>query len=751
MKSRFSNIAILLLIGMILGACGEQNVTVDNEEDTDDDVEVVDSFHDHAYLSGTIVGAETLEEVQEKTQDGTFVATSEDGFVEAMVIVTSENMGTLEYRVSGAEEWKEAELTFEAGRFYNAQIVVENTASTIELRGFGDASYLRVEMMPEIDGEAHRDEADIDTMIGELRVPGPWSMPSSVQQAGEEQHVRYDGATQCTGSMTPGASQLGQFVGDHFDGVQAIQGYNCRTIGGSNNLSLHATGRAIDIMLPLDGSWNDDDAAANALGDPIANWLVENAEYIGVQLIIWDRVIWNGSRSGTKHRSYGGVHPHHDHLHVEVNYDGADRNTQFFVDGMPAPGDVPGTEEPGGCTPTPDDGAGGSVFDDFPTSATGYDEAVKLLNAGITEGCADSMFCPNCPLTRRQMATFLVRAANLDTSNPPSQPSFSDVSTSSSSYAYVEAAVEAGITAGCGDGKFCPNEEITRAQAATMIHRALNWPDEVPTTAPSFDDVSQDSVHFEAVETLKQRCVTQGCGDGSEFCGDDNLSRAHAAVFISRAFNLEDSNACAQPGGCEPAPLFGTDDSVFSDFPTDQLGYEETELLYNEGITNGCTETEFCPDCPTHRRAMVIFLVRALDIDTSNPPSTATFDDVQPSMFGFPEIEAAHAAGIINGCSEDEFCPNNEVSRAQAASMISRAMSWEQVSPSTPTFDDVSTSHSHYEGIETLVDRCVTQGCGDGSGFCPDGYIPRSHASIFLARALNLDGINPCAETGGGG
>ncbi|MEZ4464481.1 MAG: hypothetical protein R3F43_08225 [bacterium] len=69
-----------------------------------------------------------------------------------------------------------------------------------------------------------------------------------------------------------------------------FEGYACRQIRGSSGMSVHGTGRALDIFVPLSGG-----AADNDLGDPIANWLVEHAE-IGVQLI-WDRTIWSGSRS----------------------------------------------------------------------------------------------------------------------------------------------------------------------------------------------------------------------------------------------------------------------------------------------------------------------------------------------------------------------------------------------------------------------------------------------------------------------
>lgn len=56
-------------------------------------------------------------------------------------------------------------------------------------------------------------------------------------------------------------------------------------------LSVHAIGRAIDLMVPMEAG-----DANNGLGDPVANWLVENAEFIGIQRVIWDKAYWNGER-----------------------------------------------------------------------------------------------------------------------------------------------------------------------------------------------------------------------------------------------------------------------------------------------------------------------------------------------------------------------------------------------------------------------------------------------------------------------
>jgi hypothetical protein len=125
----------------------------------------------------------------------------------------------------------------------------------------------------------------------------------------------------------PGTIELRDYLLGRFPGINNSGTYCCRQ--NSNNLSklsVHAIGRAIDLGVP---EINGD--ADNTIGDEVANWLVENAEYIGIQRVIWDYAFWNGENG------FGllGGSPHTNHLHIELSPDGAARNTLFFILGAP--------------------------------------------------------------------------------------------------------------------------------------------------------------------------------------------------------------------------------------------------------------------------------------------------------------------------------------------------------------------------------------------------------------------------------
>lgn len=194
------------------------------------------------------------------------------------------------------------------------------------------------------DAPSDDDDEGIGQSSSELSLPGSWTPPPDVLSAGAKQYVGYDdagpwkGAAGCGGSLLAGTRQLGDYVRANFPGrVSSYGGYSCRqNTANKSKTSVHGTGRALDIFVPLTGGKAD-----NTKGDEVANWLVRNAAAIGVQYIIWDRASWQGSLSGNKLQGYTGPHPHHDHLHVELTIDGALRRTPFFTGGAAAPAPPP--------------------------------------------------------------------------------------------------------------------------------------------------------------------------------------------------------------------------------------------------------------------------------------------------------------------------------------------------------------------------------------------------------------------------
>ena len=101
---------------------------------------------------------------------------------------------------------------------------------------------------------------------------------------------------------------------------------------------------------------------------------------------------------------------------------------------------------------------------------TGESSINRLAAAGITGGCTTDRYCPSAPVTRAQMASFLVRALALP---PATEPNRFDDDDGSTHEAAIDSLAEAGITGGCAERRFCPDASVTRAQMAAFLFRAF--------------------------------------------------------------------------------------------------------------------------------------------------------------------------------------------------------------------------------------------------------------------------------------
>ncbi|MBU3720555.1 MAG: hypothetical protein FGM22_07315 [Burkholderiaceae bacterium] len=113
----------------------------------------------------------------------------------------------------------------------------------------------------------------------------------------------------CTKKPQPGTVCLQKRILDKFSGTRSMGIYNCRSVRGADNASVHSEGRAMDIG-PKDA----------AQGDEIAAWAVSNSNTYQIQRVIWNRRIWDANGAW---REYKGQNPHTDHLHIEQNWIGA--------------------------------------------------------------------------------------------------------------------------------------------------------------------------------------------------------------------------------------------------------------------------------------------------------------------------------------------------------------------------------------------------------------------------------------------
>jgi hypothetical protein len=153
-----------------------------------------------------------------------------------------------------------------------------------------------------------------------------------------------------------------------------------------------------------------------------------------------------------------------------------------------------------------------------------------IADAGITRGCSDFWdwwFCPEREVSRAQMASFLARALDLE---PSESDAFTD-DDGSSHEGSINAIADAGITTGCTGGVFCPGRAVSRGEMASFLTRAL---DLQPGSQDYFID-DNNHPHEAAINAVAEAGITLGCG-GERFCPNDPVIRGQMASFLDRAF-----------------------------------------------------------------------------------------------------------------------------------------------------------------------------------------------------------------------
>ncbi|MDH3307781.1 MAG: S-layer homology domain-containing protein, partial [Acidimicrobiia bacterium] len=114
------------------------------------------------------------------------------------------------------------------------------------------------------------------------------------------------------------------------------------------------------------------------------------------------------------------------------------------------------------------------IFGDVPAGEWYTPYVEQLYQLGITVGYADGTFQPNGTVSRAEMSVFLSRALGLDVTVAPTGV-FTDVPVDAWFALQAEALFRAGITAGCTaePRKYCPNDPVPRDQMATFLARAI--------------------------------------------------------------------------------------------------------------------------------------------------------------------------------------------------------------------------------------------------------------------------------------
>jgi hypothetical protein len=205
--------------------------------------------------------------------------------------------------------------------------------------------------------------------------------------------------------------------------------------------------------------------------------------------------------------------------------------------------------------------------------------------------------------------------------------------------------------------------------------------------------------------------------------------------------------------------LTGT--TPFSDVPSSEPFASYIEAIYNNGITVGCGNGNYCSANNVTRDQMAAFLVRSTQVEAGQSTvnftcnegancatETPYFNDVPTTDGFFPYVQKLYELGITTGCGSGDYCPSENVTRDQMAAFIIRALYGQNYTcnggvpgasvacaSTTPYFNDVPTTDGFFPYVQKMYELGITKGCGNGN-YCPSEDVTRDQMAAFLARAF---------------
>lgn len=170
-----------------------------------------------------------------------------------------------------------------------------------------------------------------------------------------------------------------------------------------------------------------------------------------------------------------------------------------------------------------------TIFNDISDKYWAKDDITFLSEKKIINGYKNGNFAPNDTIKRVDAATMIVRALDLDTDNRPN-PNLKDVDQNSFGYKTIATVIDEGIFKG-NNGYFNPNQTLTRAEMAAIIHRS--FPLKETGSEVTFTDISSTHWAYSDIQALAVNHITTGYEDKS-FKPNKTITRAEFSVFMAR-------------------------------------------------------------------------------------------------------------------------------------------------------------------------------------------------------------------------
>lgn len=173
-------------------------------------------------------------------------------------------------------------------------------------------------------------------------------------------------------------------------------------------------------------------------------------------------------------------------------------------------------------------------------------------------------------------------------------------------------------------------------------------------------------------------------------------------------------------------------DDIFGHWAEDYI-----EELYCRGVVNGLDDDTFGPsNNATRAEFLKMALLNAgYDVDGASGES---FSDVSSGDWFYEYVSFGVEEDIIEGYSDDTFRPNNSINRAEALVITMRIAGIDEydVDSDWDEFEDVDSDDWYAYAVETAADEGIVEGYSDGE-FKPGNNITRAEVAAISVRTYD--------------
>ena len=282
------------------------------------------------------------------------------------------------------------------------------------------------------------------------------------------------------------------------------------------------------------------------------------------------------------------------------------------------------------------------------------------------------------------------------------------------------------------------------AGSGTVTGNSVEWPYTPPPANPNYridvtttegGTVTKDPAAAKAGETVT---LTPAPEEGYEVGEVSVTDRFGDTVEVTE--QADGTYTFTMPNGqvsvnvtfveVQPEPL------PFTDVSETDWFHDAVQYVYENGLMDGVGDGQFAPNNPTTRAQLVTILYRL----EGEPAVTgqSAFTDVEPDTWYTNAVAWAAANGIVNGVSETQFAPGNNITREQLATILYRyaqAKGYDvSASADLSGFPDAGDIQSYAtQALSWAVAEGLLQGFEDNS-LRPQGNATRAQIATILMR-----------------